>query len=207
MFIMLADAQSISKVIQIAKSYNAQAYFVILSTVIPEELLSHLCVNNKLLCDEYTKNIFLTQVTPNPNNIKVPIVTAFRNDLKKYLQSEYFNQIKDGYNYTPSDIEMLYNHATLEGYINAVILIKALHNIENIRYVDRSILLEAINNLNYFDIGLSHDLYLSSINHTASTKIYKRSFTMGEIIDLEIIDLNIIKLLGNSFDIDSFIDT
>ena len=111
------------------------------------------------------KGVIVTQVVPYPEDLSVPIVRAYHDDISKYAQN---GEVSFG---------------SLEGYIAMEIMIKALHSIEG--EPDRENIIDALENLGEFDIGLGQKLFYNREHHQASHKVWPTSLRQGEFVPFD----------------------
>ena len=97
-------------------------------------------------------HVIVTQVVPFPADDSVPIVREYQDDLKDI------------------DWSASAGFGDLEGYIAARILTLALQNIEG--PPTREAVVDALEGLGNFDIGLGETLYLSRTEHQASHRVW-----------------------------------
>jgi ABC-type branched-subunit amino acid transport system substrate-binding protein len=96
--------------------------------------------------------VIVTQVVPDPSDDSIPIVREYQDDLKDI------------------DWSASAGFGDLEGYIAARILTLALQNIEG--PPTREAVIDALEGLGNFDIGLGETLYLSRTEHQASHRVW-----------------------------------
>ncbi len=96
--------------------------------------------------------IIVTQVVPHPLDDSVPLVQEYRDDLKDI------------------DSSATAGFGDLEGYIAMRILTLALQNIEG--PVTREAVVDALEGLGNFEVGLGAPLYLSRTEHQASHRVW-----------------------------------
>jgi branched-chain amino acid transport system substrate-binding protein len=113
--------------------------------------------------------IIVTQVVPSPSDDSVPIVREYQDDLKDidYAASAGFGD--------------------LEGYIAARILTLALQNIEG--SPTREAVVDALEGLGNFDIGLGETLYLSRKEHQASHRVWPTILRGGQFVPFQWTDI------------------
>jgi branched-chain amino acid transport system substrate-binding protein len=97
-------------------------------------------------------HIIVTQVVPYPADDTVPIVREYAADLKAF------------------DSSASAGFGDLEGYIAARIMTLALEKIQGSS--TREALVDALEGLGHFDIGLGEPLYLSRTEHQASHRVW-----------------------------------
>ena len=97
-------------------------------------------------------HIIVTQVVPDPLDDSVPIVQDYQDDLKDI------------------DWSATAGFGDLEGYIAARILTLALQNIQG--PVTREAVVDALEGLGNFEIGLGAPLFLSRTEHQASHRVW-----------------------------------
>jgi ABC-type branched-subunit amino acid transport system substrate-binding protein len=97
-------------------------------------------------------HIIVTQVVPYPSDDSIPIVREYQDDLKA------------------TDSSASAGFGDLEGYIAARILTLALEKIQG--PPTREAVIDALEGLGKFDIGLGETLYLSRTEHQASHRVW-----------------------------------
>ena len=106
--------------------------------------------------------VIVTQVVPHPLKSNVPLVKDYRKDLKTFDPSS-----------TP-------NFGSLEGYIATRVLIRALQNIEG--GIGRETVIDSLEGLETFDIGLGHKLQLNQTSHQASHQVWPTILQDGTFV-------------------------
>lgn len=104
-------------------------------------------------------NLLITQVVPPPNDTSLPLVRDYLVDLSR-----------NGETAKPS-------HVSLEGYLAARILGRALQNFPN--EIIRKNVIKALESLGQFDIGIGHPLTLSPSSHQASHEVWPTRLVNG----------------------------
>lgn len=118
-------------------------------------------------------NVIVTQVVPHPIQSSLQIVKDYRADLKAL-----------GSHIVPT-------HSGLEGYVASRILSYALRQLKD--QVSREAIVNALEGLETFDIGLGEPLYLSPKEHQASHRVWPTILEDGRFVSLEWPD--IVKLI------------
>jgi len=150
--IMVGAYQPSAKFIKLARKNGIKATFLNVSFVGSEPLQRQF--------DSNIENIIITQVVPHHADISLPIVVDFRADLKALYP----------------DIEPTFG--ALEGYIASKILVRSLASLKEIP--GREDLIDALEEMGTFDIGLGIDLTINSEEHQASKKIWPTIFRRGK---------------------------
>ncbi|RED54010.1 ABC transporter substrate-binding protein [Aestuariispira insulae] len=104
--------------------------------------------------------VVVTQVVPHPNDTSLPIVREYREDMAIYAPSAELS------------------FGSLEGYIAAKILLRAMAGASD--PLTREGLVEAVEGLGRFDIGLGFPLEFSRQEHQASHRIWPTILKDGE---------------------------
>lgn len=117
-------------IIKGAKEYDKNIFIHSLSVAFADRSYVEAFVGNTL---EATENVLLTQVFPNPDDRTIPIVKKFNDLLKKYY---------------PDDST---NYSTIEGFINAVVLVEGLKRAG--KDISREKFIKALESINNYDIG------------------------------------------------------
>ena len=113
--------------------------------------------------------VIVTQVVPYPEDDSVPIVREYQADLK------------------PIDSSASAGFGDLEGYIATRILTLALAKIQG--PPTREAVVEALEGLGKFDIGLGESLYLSRAEHQASHRIWPTILKGGRFVPFQWSDI------------------
>ena len=113
--------------------------------------------------------IIVTQVVPDPSDNSVPIVQEYRDDLKDV------------------DWSASAGFGDLEGYIAARILTLALVKIQG--SPTREAIVDALEGLGTFDIGLREPLYLSRTEHQACHRIWPTILKGGRFVPFKWSDI------------------
>ncbi|KLN61973.1 ligand-binding receptor [Kiloniella spongiae] len=111
------------------------------------------------------KRVIVTQVVPYPEDLSVPIVRAYHDDMKNYGSGRKTS------------------FGSLEGYIAMEILIKAMHDVDG--QPGRESIIDALENLREFEIGLGHKLFYDRKNHQASHKVWSTILRQGEFVPFD----------------------
>lgn len=146
-----------AKFIALARESGLKALFLNVSFVGSEALAAAL--------PEDTTGVLLTQVVPDPFTSKLPMVQDYRIDLARLdPQSK------------PSSV-------SLEGYISSRILIHALQMSEP--PLAREQIIDQLESLGEFDIGLGEPLHLSPNEHQASHRIWPTQLRSGRFVPFD----------------------
>lgn len=155
--IMVGAYAPCARFIKLAKESGVNALFLNVSFVGSAPLARQL--------GDDVSGVIVTQVVPHPGNYSIPIVKQYRNALKSFA----------------SDIEPSFG--SLEGYIAATIMIKALKTIKD--RPTRESLINALEGLEQFDIGIGNTLFYDSKNHQASHIVWPTRLQRGEFVSFE----------------------
>ncbi len=155
--IMVGTYAPCAKFIRLARDAGLQSLFLHVSFVGSESLAGALPVN--------TRGVLMSQVVPDPFSSPLPLVREYRADLAQ-LDSEW----------QPSSV-------SLEGYIAARILLKALQN--SSPPLNREKIIQALEELENFDIGLGISLLLSPEEHQASHQVWLTQLQQGRFIPFD----------------------
>lgn len=169
-FILSGDSINLAKFIKDMKQFYPDAYYFILSTISPEILSSTLCINNTILCSQYTRLVILTQIVPSFRSKNIVIGTEYQNAIDNYLKT-VLSKDKPLY----SEYRNIgYNSISFESYITTRILIEGLKKLQKEKHeISRENLINALDGIENLDIGLGEVISLSSDNHQISTKIWQ----------------------------------
>jgi branched-chain amino acid transport system substrate-binding protein len=113
--------------------------------------------------------VIVTQVVPDPSDDSIPIVRDYRADLKEF------------------DSSATVGFGDLEGYIAARILTLALGKIPG--SPTRETIIDALEGLGEFDLGLGQPLFLSRTEHQASHRIWATVFKGGRFVPFQWSDI------------------
>jgi branched-chain amino acid transport system substrate-binding protein len=150
--IMVGTYAPSAKFIRLARNYGLKALFLNVSFVGAAPLA-------KALGDE-EDGVIVTQVVP-PLESGLPIVQDYRKAL---------------YRFNPA---IAPTFGSLEGYISTRIFLKALKNVTG--EITRESIIDALENLGRFDIGLATPLTLTGEEHQASHQIWPTIIRGGEV--------------------------
>lgn len=143
-----------AKFIRLARQSGLKALFLNVSFVGSESLAAAL--------PPETGGVLVTQVVPNPFTSQLPLVQDYRADLKKL------------------DPESRPNSVSLEGYISARILLKALQ--ESQPPINREQIINLLEALGHFDLDLGEPLLLSPESHQASHRVWPTQLSNGKFV-------------------------
>ncbi len=133
-----------AKFIRLARESGLRMLFLNVSFVGSESLAAVL--------PPQTDGVLVTQVVPDPFTSKLPLVTDYRADLELLEPGS-----------RPSSV-------SLEGYISARILLRALQGSEP--PLNRERIIDLLENLGSFELGLDQPLLLSPDQHQASHRVW-----------------------------------
>jgi branched-chain amino acid transport system substrate-binding protein len=114
-------------------------------------------------------HIIVTQVVPDPSDDSLPIVQEYQDDLKAI------------------DWSASAGFGDLEGYIAARILTLALEKVQGTP--TREAVIDALEELGKFDIGLGEPLYLSRSEHQASHRVWPTILKGGQFVPFKWSDI------------------
>lgn len=152
--IMVGAYAPCARFIQLARDVGVTALFINISFVGSAPLARSL--------GENIEGVVVTQVVPHPEDNSVPIVREYLKSLNRYSEGS-----------TPS-------FGSLEGYISAKILIRALREI--VGPPTREKVVDALEALEEFDIGIGHKLYFDKENHQASHTVWPTVLRNGRFV-------------------------
>ena len=109
--------------------------------------------------------VIVTEVVPYPSDYRIPIVKDYRDDLKA------------------SDSSAVAGFGDLEGYIAARIFTLALGKIEG--PITRDAIVDALDGLGTFDIGLGGPLFLAPMEHQASHRVWATILRGGKFVPFD----------------------
>jgi branched-chain amino acid transport system substrate-binding protein len=166
--IMVGAYAPCAKFIKLAKKSGLNALFLNVSFTGSAPLAR--------LLGEKTEGVINTQVVPHPLDTTLPIVRDYHNDLKRSAPEK-----------SPSFLG-------LEGYISARILIKALNTLDG--EISREALVDALEGLGEFDMGLGTPLHFSSDSHQASHHVWPTILAKGTFVPFDWNELSTIMEKG-----------
>jgi branched-chain amino acid transport system substrate-binding protein len=140
-----------AKFIRLCRDANINPLFLSVSFVGSSSLIEAL--------GDTDARVIVTQVVPCPSDDSIPIVREYRADLKAV------------------DPSASAGFGDLEGYIAARILTLALEKIQGTP--SREAIIDALEELGEFDIGLGEPLHLSRTEHQASHRVWPTLLTGG----------------------------
>ena len=166
--IMVGAYAPCAKFIKLAKEVGLNALFLNVSFVGSAPLAREL--------GEKMDKVIVTQVVPHPEEKNLPIVKDYHEDLQTF------------------DPKTVPTFGSLEGYIAARIFITALKKIKGLP--NRENVIDALDGLNSFDIGLGEPLYLSTKRHQASHRVWPTVLKNGKFVTFEWKDIGRIMKFG-----------
>lgn len=152
--IMVGAYAPCARFIQLARNAGIMALFINTSFVGSEPLARAL--------GENIEGVVVTQVVPHPSDKSVPIVREYLESLNRYSKGS-----------APS-------FGSLEGYISAKILIRALRIIEG--PPTREKVIDALEAFGEFEVGTGHTLYFDKKNHQASHAVWPTILRKGQFV-------------------------
>ncbi len=153
--IMVGSYAPCAKFIKLAKKNGLNdILFINVSFVGPTPLLNEL--------GEAGEGVIITQVVPNYNNADLPVIKDYHLALSAY------------------DEGLIPTFGSLEGYITTRIFLLGLARAP--RPVDREKIIDSLEGLNHFDIGLGHELHLSAKEHQASHRVWPTIIHQGQVL-------------------------
>ena len=159
--VMLGAYAPCAKFIRLCRDSDLSPLFLNVSSVGGDSLAKRL--------GKTDARIIVTQVVPNPLDDTVPIVHQYQADLKAI------------------DSSAQAGFGDLEGYIAARILTLALEKLKG--PPTREAVVDALEGLGHFDIGLGEPLYLSRAEHQASHRVWSTQLQEGSFVPFQWSDL------------------
>lgn len=160
--IMVGAYAPCAKFITLAKESGMEALFLNVSFVGSAPLAREL--GNK------APHVIVTQVVPHPQEKDLPIVREYHEDLQKMDKSA-----------TPT-------FGSLEGYIASRIFVKALKNVQG--QPTRENIIDALEGLKTFDMGLEKPLHLTVKKHQASHRVWPTILRSGKFVPFKWKDIS-----------------
>ena len=155
--IMVGAYAPCAKFIKLAVESGLEAVFLNVSFVGSAPLAREL--------GNMSPQVIVTQVVPHPQEKTLSVVEEYHADLVKQFPSA-----------SPT-------FGSLEGYIASRIFIQALENIKG--QPDRENVIDALESLGDFDIGLGHSLRLTKKQHQASHRVWPTIFRKGDFVPFQ----------------------
>ena len=155
--IMVGAYAPCAKFIQLAGEAGLKALYLNVSFVGSAPLAREL--------GKKASNVIVTQVVPHPQEKSLPTVKDYHEDLRKM------------------DPSAAPTFGSLEGYIASRILVRALGNVKG--QPTRESVIDALEELKNFDIGLGHTLNLTAKKHQASHRVWPTILRNGEFVPFE----------------------
>lgn len=149
--VMVGTYRPLAKFIKISQDAGFAPYFHTVSFVGLEAFAKELMDEQKMGPSILNK-IIVTQVVPSPFSEKLPGVKEYRELAKKYYPHDEPNSV------------------SLEGFINAKILVEALEKAGKNLTMGKFI--EALETMHNFDIGIGEQVSYSTLNHQGLRGIY-----------------------------------
>ncbi len=159
--IMVGAYAPCARFIKLAQEAGIKALFLNVSFVGSAPLARQL--------GDHFSGVIVTQVVPHPSDVSVPIVKQYQDALKAI---------------TP---DTQASFGSLEGYIAATIMIKALKTIDG--KPTRESLIDAVEGLGQFDIGIGKSLFFDTKNHQASHTVWPTRLQGGKFVPFEWADI------------------
>lgn len=160
--IMVGAYAPCAKFITLAKESGMEALFLNVSFVGSAPLAREL--GNK------APHVIVTQVVPHPQEKNLLIVKEYHEDLQKMDQPT-----------TPT-------FGSLEGYIASRIFVKALENVQG--QPTRENIIDALEGLKAFDMGLEKPLHLTAKKHQASHRVWPTILRNGQFVPFKWKDIS-----------------
>jgi branched-chain amino acid transport system substrate-binding protein len=155
---MVGTYEPCAKFIRLARSKGVDAVFYNVSFVGADELA-------RILGDT-DERIIVTQVVPPPE--------VFETDTSLWGTREYIDLLKK---YYPQDSP---NFVSLEGYINAKVLVEGLKRAG--RDLDRETFINAIETIRQLDLGIANPLSFNSQDHQGLERVYFTYLKNGKFV-------------------------
>ena len=155
--VMVGAYAPCAKFIMLAKDAGLKAVFLNVSFVGSASLAREL--------GKGVNNVIVTQVVPHPQENTLPIVRDYHEDLEKM------------------DASSVPTFGGLEGYLAARIFSMALSTLKDTP--TREAVVDALEELNTFDIGLGHPLHLGPEDHQASHRVWPTILRNGRFLPFE----------------------
>lgn len=149
--IMAGTAAPLAKFVKLALDAKFTSYCHAVSFVGAEALSRELLTVQKVPAAA-AERVLVTQVVPSPLDEKLPAVADYRR-----LAQQYY----------PEDVP---NHVALEGYLNAVVLVKALEAAGP--KLTREAFVAALEDLRDADLGIGKKLSFSPVDHVGLSGVY-----------------------------------
>ena len=155
--IMVGAYAPCAKFIRLAQERGLKSIFLNVSFVGSNPLASAL--------GKLPVSVIVTQVVPHPFDADIPVVRDYQSDMKAFDPSA-----KLGF-------------GSLEGYIDARILVHSLETIHN--EPTREQIVEALEKLEQFDLGIGEPLKLGPTNHQACHRVWPTILRNGQFVPFQ----------------------
>jgi len=165
---LIASGKPAAKFVRLVRHYGLDPVFIGVSFVGTSTF------DNSL--KDVDARVFIPRVVPPLEQTDLPIVQEFLADKKTFLATLPKNK-RD--TFTPSAL-------MFESYISTRILIKAL---EKQPYINQYNLIDALESLGEFDLGLGSPLRLDTTHHQASHSVWLTYLKNGQYIPIEFTDM------------------
>ena len=146
-----------AKLIRLARQAGLESLFLSVSFVGSEALAAAL--------PEDISGVLVTQVVPDPVTSALPIVQEYRQDLRRLDAASPLGAV------------------SLEGYLSARILLRALETASG--PITREGIIDLLEGLGTFDLGLDHPLTLSPSDHQASHRIWPARLARQRVVPFD----------------------
>jgi len=161
--IMVGTYTPLAKFIELSHQSKFKPYFHTVSFIGSEAYGTEIIKREGIDKNEY-KKIIVTQVVPSPNSEEYATVREYKKLLKKHFPQD-----------TP-------NYVSLEGFINAKVLVKALK--DSGKDITREKFITELENMNNIDLGIGKSLSYSTSNHQGLRGIYYSSLSPDGIFHI-----------------------
>ena len=152
--IMVGSYAPSAKFIKMLKGVDVNPLFLNVSSVGSEPLAKYLGNN--------IDNVIVTQVVPHPENVSLNVVRDFQRDMKALNPKAELS------------------FGALEGYVSSQIMVMALQSLKE--NPNRENIIDALESLGVFDIGLGKPLKLDDYNHQAGNTVWPTVLKNGKFV-------------------------
>ncbi len=162
--VCVGSYQACAAFVRDARKANFSGPIANISFVGSEALLSLMAGQEKIDGRAYTADLYNSEVVPYFEDTSLEMVKRYRDDMQKFSLA-LPSALQD-----PSYRPLIYSFGSLEGYVNAYILVEGLKRAGKDLTAEK--LLAAIEGMSSLDIGLAVPVSFSSGDHQGRDKVY-----------------------------------
>ncbi len=147
-----------------------------ISFVGSESMLHLLQQSTEATGRDYTSNLITSQVVPSYHDTSLPAVREYRELIDTYNPAPPADFIQPGYQ-SPR-----YSFVSLEGYLNAKLLVEMLNKIGS--HIVKARLPEAVARIRNYDLGIHAPITFGSDRHQGLSRVYYTTVEAGQFVTL-----------------------